>query len=52
MLAGSAQGDFTFQSMVFEPANRVLYLALGTGAPGHRFERIDVKKYFERPHGT
>ena len=47
MLAGAAQGEFTFQSMIFEPANRVIYLALGAGAPGHRFERIDLKHYFQ-----
>lgn len=47
MLAGAAQGEFTFQSMVFEPANRVICLAVGAGAPGHRFERIDLKRYFQ-----
>jgi predicted choloylglycine hydrolase len=47
MLAGCAQGEFTFQSMIFEPANRVLYLAVGAGAPGHRFERVDLKRYFQ-----
>jgi isopenicillin-N N-acyltransferase-like protein len=46
MLAGAAQGDATFQSMVFEPANRVLFLAVGAGAPNHGFARIDLKPYF------
>jgi isopenicillin-N N-acyltransferase like protein len=46
MLAGAAQGDMTFQSMVFEPANRILYLATGAYAPGHGFTRIDLKPYF------
>ena len=30
MLAGAAQGKLTMQSMVFEPANRVMYLSAGT----------------------
>jgi len=47
MLAGCAQGEFTFQSMVFEPADRVIHLAVGAGAPGHRFERVDLKRYFQ-----
>jgi predicted choloylglycine hydrolase len=46
LLAGATQGEFTFQSMVFEPANRVLYLALGAGAPSHGFQRIDLKPLF------
>ena len=40
------QGDMTLQSMVFEPANRVVYLATGLDAPGHAYERIDLKYYF------
>jgi isopenicillin-N N-acyltransferase like protein len=39
-------GDMTLQSMVFEPANRVVYLATGLDAPGHAYERIDLKYYF------
>jgi len=46
MLAGAAQGDMTFQSMVLEPVNRILYLAVGAGAPSHGFKRIDLKPYF------
>jgi isopenicillin-N N-acyltransferase-like protein len=49
MLAKVVQGngwDFTLQSMVFEPANRVVYLATGLNAPGHAYERIDLKYYF------
>ncbi len=46
LLAGAAQGDATFQSMVFEPAGRVVYLAVGAGAPNHGFARIDLKPYF------
>jgi isopenicillin-N N-acyltransferase like protein len=46
MLAGAAQGDMTFQSMVFEPANRTLYLAIGANAPKHGFVKIDLKPCF------
>lgn len=47
MLAHVAQGDMTLQSMVFEPSNRVLYLALGADAPKHEYDRIDLKRYFD-----
>jgi hypothetical protein len=46
LLAGAAQGDATFQSMVFEPANRILYLAVGADAPSHGFARIDLNPLF------
>jgi isopenicillin-N N-acyltransferase-like protein len=49
MLASVVQGDggdFTIQSMVFEPANRVLYLAAGADAPGRGYQRIDLRPYF------
>jgi isopenicillin-N N-acyltransferase-like protein len=46
MLAGAAQGDATYQSMIFDPANRVLTLAAGTDAPTHGFTNIDLKLYF------
>jgi hypothetical protein len=43
-------GDMTLESMVFEPAGRVVYLATGLDAPAHTFERIDLKYYFgKRP---
>ena len=45
LLSGASKGD-TIQSMVFEPANRVLYLAVGAGAPNHGFARIDLKPHF------
>jgi isopenicillin-N N-acyltransferase like protein len=48
LLTGAAQGEATLQSMVFEPANRVLYLAVGAGAPNHGFYRIDLKPYFDQ----
>jgi hypothetical protein len=48
MLSGASQGSFTLQSMVFEPVNRVLYLAAGAGAPNHGFARIDLKPYFQK----
>ncbi|MDB5174227.1 MAG: hypothetical protein JWN51_3000 [Phycisphaerales bacterium] len=46
MLAGAAQGDFTLQSMVFEPSTRTLYLAAGRNAASGKFHRLDLKKYF------
>lgn len=45
MLGRVAQGDMTLQSMVFEPSNRVIYLATGANAPTHPFHRIDLKPY-------
>jgi hypothetical protein len=49
MLGSVVQGDrgeMTLQSMIFEPASQVIYLATGLDAPAHRFERIDLKRYF------
>jgi isopenicillin-N N-acyltransferase like protein len=46
MLGHVDQGDHTLQSMVFEPQNRVLYLATGLDA-GHRpFYRVDLAPFF------
>ena len=39
-------GEMTLESMVFEPSNRVIYLATGLDAPRHPFERIDLRYYF------
>jgi hypothetical protein len=45
-------GDMTLQSMIFEPANRVLYLAAGADAPTQPYQRIDLNPYFgPRPAG-
>ena len=46
MLRDVEQQDFTLQSMVFEPSNRVIYLAVGNNAPQHAFTRIDLLPYF------
>jgi Acyl-coenzyme A:6-aminopenicillanic acid acyl-transferase len=49
MLGDVAQGNHgeaTLQSMIFEPADRVIYLATGSDAPERGFHRIDLKKYF------
>ena len=46
MLEGCAQGDSTFQSMVFEPSERIVFLAVGANAPRHGFARIDLKPDF------
>jgi isopenicillin-N N-acyltransferase like protein len=39
-------GNSTLQSMVFEPANRVIFLATGADAPSRKYERIDLNYYF------
>jgi predicted choloylglycine hydrolase len=44
MLAGAAQGKLTMQSMVFEPANRVVYLSTGKYAADGEFHRLDLRK--------
>ena len=36
----------TLQSMVFEPAHRVIYLAAGQNAAHRPYERIDLTSYF------
>jgi hypothetical protein len=35
------------QSMIFEPANRVIYLATGSHAPERKFVKLDFKSYFK-----
>jgi isopenicillin-N N-acyltransferase like protein len=47
MLAGAAQNKATIQSMVFEPANRVLYLAVGAGAHQYKYVRVELKSYLQ-----
>ena len=46
MLAGAAQGKLTMQSMVFEPANRVVYLSTVKNAAAGEFHRLDLRKRF------
>ncbi|MEA2709779.1 MAG: isopenicillin-N N-acyltransferase like protein [Phycisphaerales bacterium] len=46
MLARVAQGKMTLQSMVFEPSNRMLYLAVGKNAPAQGYHALDLKPYF------
>jgi predicted choloylglycine hydrolase len=49
LMAQVAQGDMTMQSMVFEPANRVIYLSVGLNAPNaSEFHRLDLAPYFAR----
>ena len=48
MLSRVAQGKYTMQSMVFEPANRVMYLSTGKHAADKEFHRLDLKKLFVR----
>jgi isopenicillin-N N-acyltransferase-like protein len=42
MLATTAQGDMTMQSMIFEPSDRVLYLATGKEATRNPYLRYDL----------
>jgi isopenicillin-N N-acyltransferase-like protein len=46
MLAKTAQGNMTLQSMIFEPKTRVMYLATGADAPMRKFYRLDLNRYF------
>lgn len=48
MLAEVSQGRMTLQSMIFEPANRVMYLSTGKNAARKTFYRIDLKPYFHK----
>jgi isopenicillin-N N-acyltransferase-like protein len=40
-------GSMTLQAMVFEPSNRVIYLAAGTHAADRAFTRIDLAPMFK-----
>lgn len=46
MLADASQGRMTLQSMVFEPANRVIYLSVGKDAARKRFYRLELLPHF------
>ena len=48
MLGKVAQDDWTLQSMVFEPANRVMYLATGTQATKNPYQKIELAPYFAK----
>lgn len=41
------QGNLTLQSMIFEPANRIVYLAVGTLAADRKYAKIDLGAYFK-----
>jgi predicted choloylglycine hydrolase len=47
LLGHVAQGKMTLQSMVFEPSNRVIYLAVGSAAHTKRYHRLELTKYFK-----
>jgi predicted choloylglycine hydrolase len=47
MLGKVAQGKMTLQSMVFEPSNRVIYLAVGKNAPKQGYHRLELKPFFD-----
>ena len=46
MLADVSPGNPTLQSMVFEPANRVIYLSTGADATSKPYYRVDLNQYF------
>ncbi len=48
MLGEVEQGRDTLQSMIFEPAGRVIYLSAGTRAAEGDFHRLDLKPYFKK----
>lgn len=47
MLGRVSQGKMTLQSMVFEPANRVLWLSAGADAAHQEFHRLELTPYFK-----
>jgi predicted choloylglycine hydrolase len=47
-LLQSVAGRMTLQAMVFEPANRVIYLATGTDAAHRVFQRLELGPRFAR----
>ncbi len=49
MLSRVQQTGLTMQSMIFEPANRVVYLAAGSNSADRKFTRLDLAKYFKAP---
>lgn len=50
MLAHVAQGKSNLQSMIFEPAHRVIWLATGQRAAWGTFYRLDLTPYFAEAH--
>jgi hypothetical protein len=47
MLDEVSQGPVTMQSMVFEPSERVVYLAADENATRKPFKRIELGQYFD-----
>ena len=48
MLGKVAQGKMTLQSMIFEPSNRVIHLAVGAAAHQQPYQRLDLTPYFAK----
>lgn len=48
MLDNVSMGNMTLQSMIFEPANRVIYLATGANATSREYHRLNLKPRFEQ----
>ncbi len=48
MLRHVAQPGMTLQSMIFEPSNRVMYLAVGADSANKPMARVDLRKIFQQ----
>jgi hypothetical protein len=49
MMEHVQQPGLTMESMIFEPASRVVYLAAGSQAADRKYVRIDLGSYFQAP---
>ena len=47
MLEHVQQPGLTMQSMIFEPSNRVVYLATGSNAADRKYVKLDMKTHFK-----
>ena len=47
MLQHVQQGNWTMQSMIFEPTNRTIYLATGSHAADRQMMKIELAQYFK-----
>lgn len=48
LLAGASQGNFTLQSMVFEPSTLTLYLSTGHDAARREFQKVELSPQFSK----
>jgi predicted choloylglycine hydrolase len=50
MLQHVSQPKMTLQSMIFEPSNRVIYLAVGADSANKPMVKIDLRAVFQKAH--